>query len=283
MMLVLLSYLFYFAAASASPLQRRWLSTNKEGGGQIQFAFRVMLFVAICGFLLPLFSQPQLNGGFWQIVLLGLITGLSGALFFIGNYSAQKHVDAGVTSLISNIYTPVTIIIASLFLSESLKPMQLVGTLILLFAMVLVSKKHRVGRFNFDKYFWLMILSGVSLGICLSAERALMKTTGFSAGTLISWWSQVLALGLATLIFKKNRTSYGLKDTLITGSLRFLQALSWVVLLQVVGNLSIVSAVTTFKVVVIFLFAAILLKEREDLPRKIVGSLIAIFGLLLIK
>jgi len=281
-MIVLLAYLFYFVAASASPVQRRWLSTKHDGGGQIDFAFRVMLITAFFGLIIPLFSHPYLSGSLVKVALLALTAGLSGAGFFVANYTAQKHVDAGVTSILANIYTPVTIVIATIFLNESLRPTQVLGTLILIVAMVLVSKKHRIGRFTFDKYFWMMVLSGVSLGICLSAERALMKTTGFTTGVLASWWSQVLTLGLATLFFK-NRTTYNLKDTLITGALRFLQAISWVVLLQIVGNLSIVSAVTTFKVVIIFAIAAIILKEREDTPRKIIGSLVAAIGLLLIK
>ncbi|NTW14699.1 MAG: hypothetical protein HGA31_06790, partial [Candidatus Moranbacteria bacterium] len=55
------------------------------------------------------------------------------------------------------------------------------------------------------------------------------------------------------------------------------------VLLFAVGNLSLVSAVTTFKVVIIFVFAAIFLKEREDLTRKIIGSLVSVAGLLMMK
>ena len=148
--------------------------------------------------------------------------------------------------------------------------------------MFVVSKKHRIGTFKFDKYFMLMALSGVLLGICLTAERALLKTTGFSAGTMLSWWAQCLFLGIATFV-TKNKNEYSKKDISITGVLRFFQSLSWVILLFVVGNLSLVSSITTFKIVVVFIAAALFLKEREDLPRKILGSLIALAGLLLMK
>ena len=124
------------------------------------------------------------------------------------------------------------------------------------------------------------MISGAALGVLLTAERFLQKTTGFTAGTMISWGSQTFALGLATLI-SGSRTKYNAKDTAVTGVLRFFQALSWVMLTFIVGNLSIVSAVTTFKVVVIFVAAAILLKERQDIKRKIIGSIIAVVGLLL--
>jgi len=54
-------------------------------------------------------------------------------------------------------------------------------------------------------------------------------------------------------------------------------------LTYVVANLSVVSSVTTFKIVIMFVVAAIFLKEKDDLGRKIFGSLIAVAGLLLMK
>ena len=77
--------------------------------------------------------------------------------------------------MISNIYTPITIILATLFLHESLTLIQVAGTILLLIGMVIVSKKHKIGKFSFDKYFLLMALSGVVLGVCIIAERALQK------------------------------------------------------------------------------------------------------------
>lgn len=283
-MLVLLSYLFYFIAASASPLQRRWLATrkNSSNAGQIKFAFHVMLITVIFSFFLPIFNPFFLKGDVITLIVLTLISGLFGAGYFISFYTAQKYVEAGISTLVNNIYTPITIVLATLFLSEKLSTIQIFGTILLLVGMTIVSKQHRIGKFKFDKYFLLMVLSGIVLGVSLTAERALQKMTGFTAGTMMSWWSQCAFLGIATFI-KNDKNEYTKKDITITGILRFLQSLSWVILIFVVGNLSLVSAITTFKIVLIFVAAAIFLKEREDLPRKIIGSLIAVAGLFLMK
>jgi drug/metabolite transporter (DMT)-like permease len=283
-MIQIFSYLFYFIAASASPLQRRWLATKKnaDNKGQIHFAFQVSFVTVVLSLLLPFFKPFYLQGNIFHLIGLAIICGIFGGGYFIASYTAQKHVEAGVTTLISNIYTPVTIVLATIFLNEGLTLIQIFGTILLLIGIVIVSKKHQIGKFKFDKYFLLMLLSGVMLGISLTAERTLQKTTGFTAGTIFSWWSQCAVLGLSTLI-TKNKSEYSKKDIAITGSLRFLQSLSWVILTFVVGNLSLVSSVTTFKVVLIFIAAAIFLKERTDLPRKIAGSLVALFGLLLMK
>jgi len=283
-MIAFLSYIFYFVAASASPLQRRWLATKKNltNEGQIHFAFQVTIITVILSLLLPFFQPFHIQGNIYYLFGLSLICGLFGSGYFIFSYIAQKHVEAGVSSLVSNIYTPITIVLATVFLNEKLTLIQVLGTVLLLIGMLVVSKKHRIGKFKFDKYFMFMILSGVLLGVSLVAERALMKITGFTAGTMFSWWAQCAFLGLITLI-THNKSLYSKKDIIITGTLRFLQSLSWVVLIFVVGNLSLVSAITTFKVVIIFIAGAILLKEKEDLPIKILGSIIALAGLLLMK
>ena len=283
-MLAFLSYIFYFAASSASPLQRRWLATKKntDNTGQIHFSFQVTFIIVILSLLLPLFKPAYVSGNVFYLLGLSLLCGISGAGYFISWFVSQRHIEAGATSLLLNINTPTAIILATLFLNEGLTLIQILGTIFLLAGMIIVSKKHRMGRFTFDRFFWMMALSGLMLGVLLAAERALQKITGFTTGTMLSWWTQCAFLGLATLIMH-DRSTYSTKDITMTGGLRFLQSLSWVILLTVVGNLSFVSAVTTFKVVIIFIAAAIFLKEREDLLRKIIGSFIAVGGLLLMK
>ncbi len=282
--MIILEYLFYFVAASASPLQRRWLAKTKniENSGQINLAFWVTFIAAILSLSFPFFSNFYIAGNKFYLCFLAFVCGITGIGVYVFSYIAQKHIEAGVSTLVTNIYTPITIILATIFLHEKLTFLQVVGTIILLFAIVIISKKHRIGRFSFDKYFLLVFSSGIMLAFVLVAERALVKTTGFSAGTMISWWSTCLSLGIATLL-TKNKNKYLKKDITITGVLKFLQNLSWVILVVTVGNLSLVSSVTTFKVVIMFILGAIFLNEKEDLPRKILGSVIAVVGLLLMK
>lgn len=280
-MVELLFYLFYFVSSTGSTLQRRELATRRTNDtGQIDFAFRVMTMTFFLSFVLIFFNHPYLNQSLFTILTLATICGVFGAVAIGSQYVAQRHVEAGITSLAGNIYTPVTIVLGTLLLHEHLKPRQAVGAVILLVAVVLVSNKHRISRWRFDRYLWLMILCGVTLAFVLTAERSLIKNNGIASGTWISWGAQSLSLGIAAII-AKTRSQYNFKDTMYTGSLRFLQQLSWVVLVTVVANISLVSAVTTFKIVLVFITGAIFLKERKDLKRKIIGSLIATFGLLL--
>ncbi len=283
-MTIFLSYIFYFIVASASPLQRRWLAKTKnaENTGQIHFAFQMSLVIVFLTLFIPFFEPLYFSGNPYYLILLSLVCGVFGAGVYITSFIAQKHVEAGVSSLVMNIYTPITIILSTILLHEGLTILQGAGTVLLLVGMIVVSKKHHIGRFRFDKYFLLLLSSGTLLAVLLVAERALVKMTGFSGSIFLSWWSTCLFLGLATLI-TRNKSEYSKKDIAITGTLKFLQNLSWVLLVYLVGNLSLVSAITTFKVVLMFVAGALLLNEKQDLPRKIIGSLIALAGLLLMK
>ena len=89
-MFVLAAYLFYFLAASVSPVQRRWLAVHKDGGDQIAFSFQVMFCTATLGLILPLFVSPEFSGSALKIFLLALTAGTTGGCFFISNYTAQK-------------------------------------------------------------------------------------------------------------------------------------------------------------------------------------------------
>lgn len=280
-MAVFWAYVFYFVVASASPIQRRWLAINRpKAKGELLFATRVMGIVALLSLTVLIFSQPHFQGNPWFIASLTALCAIGGGGFFAGQYTAQRHVQAGTTSVVSNIFTPVTIILATIFLSESLAPRQILGTALLLFAAFLVTKNHRGGRFHVDKYIWLMLASGIGLGVAMTAQRELIKVTGFTSATLLSLISPAIFLGLLAF-FTRAKTTYNAKDTWTTGSLYFLQLLSWVVLVTVVANLSLVSAVTTFKVVVIFGIGALYLREHDDIVRKIIGGTIAVVGLLL--
>jgi hypothetical protein len=283
-MIIILSYIYYFVASSAASLKIRWLTKKKDldSKDQVLFTFQIMFILFLGSLLFPFFSRFYISENHLYLLFLSLICGIFGIGANLFSNIAQKHVEAGATSIINNIYTPITIILSSLFLHEGLTPLQIIGTVCLLLAMFIISKKHRTGRFSFDKYFLLMLLSGIMLGFLLVAERALQKTTGFSAGVMMSWGSQAFFLGLVAL-FTRSKQAYTNKEVLGMGVIRFIAATSYVVLVYMVGNLSFVSSVITFKVVIIFISAAIFLKEREDIGRKIFGSLLAILGLLFMR
>ena len=169
-MAALLAYIFFFIAASVSPLQRRQLALKRDTDkGQVDFAFRIMLITLVLSSILVFFKRPELNQSVLTVVLLASACGFFGATAIASQYIAQRHVEAGVTSLVSQIYTPIAIVLSTLLLHERLRPIQVLGTIILISSVFLVSNKHRLSKWRFDKYFMLMVLCGILMAFVLTA------------------------------------------------------------------------------------------------------------------
>src|SRR5438105_2196384 len=112
-MLDFLYYIFYFVSSTSSTLQRRELATRRTNdSGQVDFAFRVMLITFVLSVVLVFFKRPAINQGLVTVISLAVICGVFGAVSIGSQYVAQRHVEAGVTTLVGNIYTPVSIVLA---------------------------------------------------------------------------------------------------------------------------------------------------------------------------
>lgn len=282
-MTAILAYIFFFVAATASPLQRRHQSKVTKTDPIILAAW-TQAFVWVLGLSLLYRADTSSFEWSWHLAFLSLGLLISSPLFFYLSYKSQKHVDATQSIILSNIYTPVAIALALLFLGDALTKTQIIGAIILFFAMILISIE-RVGNksFAFSKHSFEMLTSGIFLGIVLFLEKATMDLVGNRVGIVFSWTAQIIGLFALVYAIRGIHKLPTKREILVSGSLRYAQQLSWVTLLIVVGNLALVSAVTTFKIVFIFLGAFIFLKERDHLARKFLGVAIAIIGLLLMK
>ncbi len=117
-MSIIFAYIFYFIAASASPLQRRWLAKNKSLTlrQQITFTFQISFVLALCSLLLPLWKPITYTGDNIPLVItLTLGTMFFGGGFYLISYITDKHLDAGIKSFTSNLSTPLVILFSTLF------------------------------------------------------------------------------------------------------------------------------------------------------------------------
>src|SRR3989344_163608 len=114
-MVILFGYLFYFVYSTLYTLQFRWLmrESQAEPPSLIKFSFQVFCVLVLFSPLLLMFEPFRFSGDPKLIFLRSLVCGLCGALLTALAFFAQKHVEAGETTLVSNIYTPVAIILSS--------------------------------------------------------------------------------------------------------------------------------------------------------------------------
>ena len=285
-MTTVLAYLFYFVFATWSPLQRRVLAT-KTNYNPILIAQKTslvkILIATVVFVLIPSKGSFVFSEQLWILLILSC---LFSVIHFVLIYATQKHIDATKTTIIVNIYTPVSILLATIFLGESLALKQIFGTLLLLLAVVIISINKIDNKFlKIDKYVLRMLIVGITLGIVLVIERQLMKITGNWNGVFLSWFASFVGLSIVAPLVSKYfaGTRPSNKDVIVTAGLNFLQQASWPILVVAVGNFSVVSSVTTFKIVVVFVASYLFLQEKDHLRRKIAGSILALIGLLLMK
>lgn len=285
-MTIILAYLFYFVFATWSPLQRRVLA-KKTNYNPILIAQKTNLVKILIGTIV--FALIPNKGSFVfskQLWILLILSCLFSVIHFVLIYATQKHIDATKTTIIVNVYTPVSILLATIFLGESLTLKQIFGTLLLLLAVVIISIKKIDNKFlKIDKYVLRMLIVGISLGIVLVIERQLMIITGNWNGVFLSWFAGFVGLSIVAPLVSKYfaGTRPSNKDVIVTAGLNFLQQASWPILVVAVGSFSVVSSVTTFKIVVVFVASYLFLHEKDHLKRKIAGSILALIGLLLMK
>src|SRR6202042_2303499 len=108
-----------------------------------------------------------------------VFSAVAAVLYGLSNAPAlksQKEVDATQFSIISNIYTPITILTSAFLLKESLTTIQVVGMMLLVFGAITISiKRVRPQTFLFDSHSLMSIWSGVALRFGLVAERAAVR------------------------------------------------------------------------------------------------------------
>lgn len=155
MMSMVFAYLGYLIFSSLSPLQRRFLAQGKSSNYylQLRFALESSAVLVLISFVLLIFHPLEFNE--FPIHLIGytVLCAITGATTILLAYNAQKHIEAGVTNVLLLSSVPVTIILGTIFLNETLGVWQVFGSLILILGIYLASCGYRMRTVSFNRYY----------------------------------------------------------------------------------------------------------------------------------
>jgi drug/metabolite transporter (DMT)-like permease len=198
---------------------------------------------------------------------------------------------AGLTAVVTFLYTPFTIGLSILFLRDVLTLYQALGAALIAFAVVVASLKP--GKTGLSKKELLYGLGFGMLAIAASAAGLVMIKNLLDLSPLI-WVVEVRLVGgvvalLAFILFTRNRRAIlssmfskrGFKYTLL-GSLfgAYLGMVFWLAGMKY-ALVSIATALSQTSNLMVFVFAALLLKEPIT-SRRLAGILMALAGALLV-
>lgn len=251
----------------------------KDDRDSASFSFSLELFrVLIFGFLA--FFDYQMDWSFQTVgllLLLGLIEPLSIYTFM----KMHEHTHLSISSIVSRSRMIWVAILAFIFLNETLKLTDYVGILVLFFGLSTAIAPH---KFFLDKGIKITTLAAIIAAIVVVLIKAVSDDV--SLPVLMVWMSfpSVFIIPL----FMKNPTKRLKTFTQNKFSLKILFnifnfiAMYGYVLAISYGSVSIVTAIYHGMIVFSVLAGIIFLNEREDIGRKIIGSIITAGGIILL-
>jgi len=234
--------------------------------------------------LLP--SLPFMD--YFILIVSGIIgIAIADTLFFV----SLNMIGASLNSIISCVYSPLLIFSSVLFLSEKITLLQIVGTALVMAAIITTSGERK--RKGVDgKELTKGILIGI-LAIVLMVTGAIMMKPVLNRSPLI-WATEIRLFGgiaalIPILLFNKKRKIIikSLFDKAnsfypILGSFMgaYLAMLLWVAGMKY-ARVSVAAVLNQTSHVFIFVFAAIFLKERIN-SHRVLAIILAILGAVLI-
>jgi len=239
-----------------------------------------------------LFGETLLHPAPLQVYLILLLSGFIGIA--IGDtllFGSLNNLGAGLSAIVVCLYSPFIITLSLIFLEEKLTVFQVLGAVMIICAVLIatVSKEKRTENGK-------TLIQGVVLGVLASASMAvgviimkpILETSPLVWTTLVRLSGGIIGLAAVFLIYPQRRA--------LTGSLIATRSWTNTIIGSLIGayaamlvwlggmkytQASVASALNQTSTLFIFVFAALLLKERLNL-RKTIGVVLAFAGSVLV-
>lgn len=275
--------IFFYAS---TVLLQRTVSTSKNSDAKttaVVFQLLTGAMVGLIGFLFGANFKLDL-AGLW----LPFISVL--ALYAVGNlliFKSLENTEASLFSIIFSTRAAVTALIAFLFLGEILSPRNIWGLLLVMGGVLIVNLKNNLKKSNSNLVIPLFV--ALIFGINNAVERALLQQLDLYGYVTIAFIVPALLLLLtypSVSVLKEKLTPYlqprMIKNNLLMSALYAGSAVTFFTALQSADTASQVTTINISSVVLTVILAAIFLKERDHLSKKLIATMLTLLGLYLV-
>lgn len=219
---------------------------------------------------------PSLNWSFFlQLIPLSIVYFLGGTFY----YQSFKGNSVSLSAILATISSVITTVLGIIIFSESTHWLKFIGSFIVLSAIIFVNYQKKL---HFEKYNLYALIGGIFYGIAYTTDKYFVITTSPDFYQIALCFS----VGMASLIFRPKQivTEMKLFQAKLIPSI--LSAIFFFFLYQKflfkaisigaeVGRIDVLNNTTVFVVIFLEVF---LLKERHNLPKKIIAAIIATIG-----
>lgn len=238
--------------------------------------------------LLPLLGTvdgQMLHQYFWRFVGGGVLFALTN----VATYKSLTYVDAATGTIFNTINTLFSVGMAALTLHEDLSVLQAGGAVVLMVAIIYSALTLRANDTKFSRRDLLRglefaLLAALVYAVAITNEKWLLGQMNAASYVAYGWGWQVVASVVAALLLQPKKLK-------LLGQLSFA---GWLAALGVVkgvagiafvlaeirsNNVALVTVVNNFKIIIVVVLGAWLLKERRKLRQKAIGAVAALAGL----
>lgn len=239
------------------------------------------------GLLVALSLAHNLDIG-WLNVLFLLAGGWVFPIINLLTLRANKTVDAGLFTILSNIAPIITIITAYFLLHEHLNHHQALGVVIILASASLVTLPGLLNkkRNSLSTGILFALACFILTGLATVYETWMLSRIDLGTYLIMGWGSQTLWTALVTWPERKQLKILRLKKNFAPvlgyALANSLKGICFVAALKLSNSASLVTAFTSFMAVLVVVAAYFILKERDWLWIKVGASIAGSIGLLIL-
>jgi drug/metabolite transporter (DMT)-like permease len=290
-----LAVLLTIPAAAQLLMLRHVARGRKKYNAATVNAVSIMVLYIFGLLVLPLINDtPSLaeavgNSG-W--LLLGAVAFIASSIFM---YRALEHLAVSIFSILQTMATLFTIVLAVPLLHESFRHYQWVGAaalMVTIWATLYLAHRedsHLEKSANWKKGVGYCVLSSLFLAVAVTNEKHMLSTVSTSTYLIYEWGAQVIIafaaafwLGGQKSFLQLYRNQPAFTWILGSGIMRALTAILFIIAQVDSNNIALVSVIANFKIIIIAVFGAFILKERKFFLHKMTTAALALGSLALI-
>lgn len=220
----------------------------------------------------------------WKIYLFLCVACIFYAITDRINTTVRSGLETSTFSIIKQLSTVFMMLAGLLFFKEPFVLKKIIGAGLIIFSNILIFYKK--GNNKLDKYVLLGVLANIAFSIALFLDVNISENFNLSFYIALTLLIPALFISIA----EKVRLS-DIKSEFIQGNKKAIIATSlcWALMIITqlkayqIGDVTTVAPLFTLTVIGNVLVGYIFLKERENLPKKIIAALIIIVSIFLIK
>lgn len=200
------------------------------------------------------------------------------------NTTVRSGIEASTYSMLKQLSTTFMIFAGLIFFKEEFVLTKFIGAMLIIFSNVLIFYKK--GKFEFNKYILLGILSNIAFTVALFLDVNISDNFNLPFYVALT----LIIPALLITIFERIKPSE-IKNELVNGNKKaiFITALSWGIMIVVqlrayqLGNVTVIAPLCALTVMLNVIIGYLFLKERDNLLRKIISAILIIISIILIR